>query len=355
MDLFYESYYDALQEYNNKNYLQSLKLFGNITLSDDVNDKYVKKVNEYVIKSLHKFNINDINIKYVSINNKSSVFDVIQMGNINVLKSLTNNSAIDWIFYNEEGITPLHKAIICGDINSAKLILKSGGKINQPSLNGNTSLEIACMEKDPNTIQFLINNGANINKHNMIREIIKNKSILTTNLETIIVMLYLLPQNKQWMDYDNDLDFLHSIKEIPYLLEGYTNHQVIKLILYNTKYGKLTHCKNTIYSIIKDEFQEINKYNDLICPCCPLDNILLSLIPLLEMKLTSDVEWLLNHEILSSINIFKQKILYNKNFTSCIQTIKTDLLNKMFIDYIVSKICTTDYIDNVINMWIFSL
>eukprot|EP00947_MAST-08B_sp_MAST-8B-sp1_P003007 g3007.t1 len=61
------------------------------------------------------------------------------------------------------GQTPLHTACGCGMLDTVKLLLDKGAKINQASKTGVTALLIACIEKHYEVMELLVSRGADLN------------------------------------------------------------------------------------------------------------------------------------------------------------------------------------------------
>ena len=97
------------------------------------------------------------------------LFNIIETGDNNYLNNLKYGE-INFKIYNEYGLTPLHYAIKYGDTTFLKNALKLGGQIDETNKFGNTLLEYACLEKDPNMINFLLQYGANMQKHLLFRD-----------------------------------------------------------------------------------------------------------------------------------------------------------------------------------------
>ena len=71
--------------------------------------------------------------------------------------SLANNDP-------QKSLPPLHQAVIAGDLDQIKTLLKQGADINQlDKLMGNSPLHIAAQTDYPEIVQYLLDNGAFIN------------------------------------------------------------------------------------------------------------------------------------------------------------------------------------------------
>ena len=126
-------------------------------------------------------------IKNINIQNENELFEIIETGNIDRMKKYSFGD-IKFNIFNNQGFTPLHYAIIFGDTSFIKYALKLGACIDQTNVYGHSLLEFACLEKDPNMINFLITYGADMNKHLYFR---KGNNKLISNYDAMdILILY---------------------------------------------------------------------------------------------------------------------------------------------------------------------
>lgn len=95
---------------------------------------------------------------------KINLFEVIENGNVKLLDNYKYNS-LDFSVKNSDGLTPLHYAIKFGDTTFLKKAFLLGAFIDQTDSNNHTLFEYACLEKDPNIIDFLCSYGASMSKH----------------------------------------------------------------------------------------------------------------------------------------------------------------------------------------------
>ena len=155
-----------------------------------INDEYINIVNEtetecckvlnnVIYKTLEKPICN----KLISTDNE--LFEIIETGSIHNLKKY-NYGEINFNIYNEFGLTPLHYAIKFGDTNFLKKSFILGGKIDQTNKYGHTLLEYACLEKDPNMINFLLVYGSNMKKHLLFRD---NNNFFNNGSQIYIIIL----------------------------------------------------------------------------------------------------------------------------------------------------------------------
>ena len=90
-----------------------------------------------------------------------------------------------------------------------KLLLKKGGCIDTINKNGNTLLEFACLEKDPNFIQEMISHGANMKKHLYFREGVEKYYLKKNGIDLAIIIKIILNNVKENTD-TNELNFIFN-------------------------------------------------------------------------------------------------------------------------------------------------
>jgi ankyrin repeat protein len=94
----------------------------------------------------------------------------VKQRNFKDVKFLLNSPNIDVNAQNLYKRTPLHSAVIKGDVEIADLLIKAGADINFKDENGDTPLHVAVVFGRFKMIQFLINAGASTNIKNIHRE-----------------------------------------------------------------------------------------------------------------------------------------------------------------------------------------
>ena len=147
------------------------------TIDDNILEETEIECNKYISNVI----LNYIEKPIININTNCEnniLFNMIEEGNIDYLKNLKYGD-INFNIYNSQGLTPLHYATKYGDMTFIKYALKLGASIDQTNIYGNTLLEFACLEKDPNMINFLLEYGASMQKHLIFRE---SKNILIKEL-----------------------------------------------------------------------------------------------------------------------------------------------------------------------------
>ena len=138
--------------------------------------------------------------------NNNELFEIIETGEISRMKKY-NFGEIKFNIFNDDGFTPLHYAIIFGDTSFIKYALKLGACIDQTNIYGHTLLEFACLEKDPNMINFLLYYGANMKKHLLYR---KYKKYFSSGYEMSIILLeiFILESSKNLNNNIKHLDWI---------------------------------------------------------------------------------------------------------------------------------------------------
>ena len=272
-----------------------------------------------------------LDLSYEKINDNSiNLFELIETGDIDIIKKYKYNQ-INFKIYNNDGLTPLHYAIKYGDTLFIKESLKIGACIDEVNLNGHTLLEYACLEKDPNIINFLIEYGANMKTHLLFRK--NNKYISNgNNIDIILLEIYILDNNNnnnkikylEWIfDYINpnekiNIDYNTLYINKPNNLIFYNLINSIDIILNNLDED----IRNTYILIIKEELS-YNLLYKLECPKNKIEIILYNIIPFINYLNNFKVDWLLIIEIkfliltilkknkLNEIYINLKKLLYD--------------------------------------------
>jgi ankyrin repeat protein len=300
-----------------------------------------------------------VNINKVQNNNE--LFEIIEMGNIDKIKNF-NYGELNFNIFNNQGFTPLHYAIIFGDTSFIKYALKLGACIDQTNLFGHTLLEVACLEKDPNIINFLLYYGANMKKHLTFR---KNKKYFNSGYEMDIILLEIFVlessniENNQIKYLDWIFQYIKPNETINIELskkdDSTISESKINFKTFVEKLDNLLCCLNKNYrdtylNIIKEEL----KY-DLIfklgCPNKKIDIILYNLVPFIEYDCGQiQLSWLLSLEIKFLIlKIFKNKTKIN------IKELKDELNNILIKDYIKPEIVPGGLIQVIMSQWVCKL
>jgi len=310
-------------------------------------NKYISNVIlNYIEKPITNINTNCEN---------NILFDMIEEGNIDYLKKLKYGD-INFNIYNSQGLTPLHYATKYGDMTFIKHALKLGASIDQTNIYGNTLLEFACLEKDPNMINFLLEYGASMQKHLIFRES-KKYFNQGTHIDIILLEKYIMDFELD-TSYNNYLDWIFKYINKDYKIEleyADTNITISKEhILFESvinQLNKLLHSlndeyRNTYINIIKEEL-DYELVFKLGCPTNKIDIILYNLIPFINYNETFHLIWLISYEIKYLIfKIFKNKSKIN------FKELKNELLKLIYDIYIKDNIISEGLLQIIILQWI---
>jgi ankyrin repeat protein len=331
----------------------------NIKINDNlasIIEETETECSKYLTKTI-KTNIEIPLIKDTNkIQNNNELFEIIETGNIDKIKKY-NFGEINFNIYNNQGLTPLHYAINFGDTLFIKHALKLGACIDQTNIYGHTLLEFACLEKDPNMINFLLNYGANMKKHLLFR---KNKKYFNNCHEIDIILLEIfilessniLNSNIKYLNWI--FEYINPDDNINIGLSQLNNSTIFESnISFKTFICKLDillstldeTLRNTYISIIKEEL----KYNLLYklgCPNKKIDILLYNLVPFIDFG-DIQLSWLISLEIKFLIlKIFKNKTKIN------IKELKNELNNLLYENYIKSELYPSGLIQIVMSQWI---
>jgi ankyrin repeat protein len=290
-------------------------------------------------------NINNINL---------NLFELIETGNINELKKYKYGE-INFKIYNDQGLTPLHYTIKCGDTGILKYFLEIGAKIDETTNYGHTLLEYACLEKDPNMINFLSNHGANMKKHLDFREnkLYNNKTdqidcallqkiILNNKLDLITYKIKYLNFIFKYFDSEKyiDIEFIKNNEKIKF------KTFIINLDYLLNSFDDIS--RNTFISIIDEELN-YNLICKLGCPTNKLDILLYNLVPFITYE-KLQLNWVISIEIKYLI----LKILKNNKKINTKQ-LKNELFENLFNIYIKTNIIPNELIKIIVSQWIYKI
>ena len=284
----------------------------------------------------------------ISVIKPEELFNMIQIGNIDPLKKLNYND-VDFNVRNDIGLTPLHMALRYGDTTFLKLAFKLGAKIDTTTNNGLTLLELACQDKDPNMINFLINYGANMKKHLFLRQSFKTK--ITNNQEQIdiAILLRLILAVKPEEDI-KELDWIFTwIKPTePIGMKTDRELNVKDLVEHLAGLLKLLDGDKAItyMSIIKEELTQPMVFK-LGCPTNKLQILLYNLYPFLDYPFPITLDWLISLEIKYLI----LKLIRSKKKINT-QELRNEIGQKLYDSYIKTNILSPGLIQILIIQWI---
>ena len=285
-------------------------------------------------------------------NNNKELFEIIETGTIERLKHY-KYGMVRFTEFNEHGLTPLHMAIRFGDTNFLKQAFRLGALIDTVNKAGHTLLEFACLEKDPNLINFLILYGADMKKHLMFRDCKKYHS----NCNSIDIMLLC----KMILDFESNIINKNNIIYLDFLFKYFPKNDNIDIMYYNSNKNltfeefiiKLDNLissfpkenRDTFLSIIREEL-DYDLHFKLGCPSNKLEILLYNLVPFIDydnLKLT----WIYSIEIKYLI----LKILRNKVKINTKQ-LKIELQEILYNMYIKDNIATDGMIQTIVLQWI---
>jgi hypothetical protein len=355
-----EKSYDYFKQCNK--ILNDLK-YNNIKITDNlvnIIEETETECSKYltiaITNTLEKPFIKKIN-STTNTNFDNNLFELIEIGDIKSFKNYKYGH-IDFNMVNEFGLTLLHYAIKFGDTMFLKQAFKIGAGIDQTNKFGHTLLEYACLEKDPNIINFLTSNGADMKKHLLFREGKKyfNKSdhIDIALLEKIVLESSNNNNSKikhlnfifEYINPDEILDIgyctsLNSIQTIDF------KYFIIKLDNMIDKFNLET--TNTYIDIIKEELS-YNLIYKLGCPNKKIEIILYNLVPFIEVLPNLKFNWLISLEIKYLIlKILKNKVKINT------RELKTELGNLLQLSYINPQIIPDGLIHTIVLQWIYKI
>lgn len=306
-----------------KNLKKSLSLLSSL---DTISETNTNELYSFEIKDL----INDTKKEF----KKKYIFKLIKENNYIKIK----NENINFNMFDTEGNTVLHYAIKIGDCEILRELFKKGGKIDTVNKKGNTLIEYACLQKDPNLINFLKNMGANIEKTLYFRE--GNKIINSNNNDidlSILLKILIFQSNKKNNNSNNRFNFLlnyfNNDDEI-----GINNYKFSHIILgLNNLFKNINiDIYNTIKNIILEELDYYNycKSNNIFnCYEDKINIILISLVPFINYPFNVSTKIIIFKEL-----EFLFLKLKNKN------NYKNLIFDNIKNNYIDNKLFTEDFI-----------
>ena len=321
------------------NYLvKTLKYIKNIDSSklELLESRYLNKIKKYCNQNIEKY-FSESMIKF---NKKADVkvFDYINQGDINSINDTEN--IYNYQIYDDEGLTPLHRCINLGDTSILKEFLKRGESIDTVNKNGNTLLEYACLQNDPNLITFILGHGGDMKKHLFFREKFKLKLNLDDIDLAILIKLCLKNGNKHKLE--EDIDFLMDFIDADYEI-GIADIKFCQFLEFlKATLSKLS--KESINSIIEIWKEELiyTLENKLGCPENHFELILINLVPFINYPFNLSNRNYLTREV---INLVK-KLGIENNF-QIDNDIAIKLIDIIWVDY--KDILPVDYLGIILN------
>jgi len=290
-------------------------------------------------------------IKDKSINITELILEL-EKGELNLIKS-AKYGEINFL-ENINNETILHLAIKNGDTTFLKHAFKLGARIDTTNDSGNTLLEYACLQQDPNMITFLGDHGANMQKHLYFRS--NNNKIKNYNNPIDICILLKIVLSYIPSSTDNKIvsnKIYNKIKLLQNLinmnekinLNNYTYKNVIVGLLYLL--NKIPEENAMSYLNIISEELNYTINNKLGCPKNKLELILTYLVPFIDYPFNLSIDWVITSELkYLIINLIKKKKKYNSF------DIKLELINLLWETYLKNQIINEDYLGCLISQWI---
>jgi ankyrin repeat protein len=350
---YYKSFLLGKQHFeNNKEtacsyFKKSLILLDELKKSDKYNDLVKETETEckqYLTKSIEYYLDSEISVKNNI--NYTELLNSIEQGDVDIIKKYNYND-IDWIKLIDNQ-TLLHHAVKYGDTGFLKNAFKLGALIDTPNGHGHTLLEYACLQEDPNIISFLINNGANMQKHLYFREGKFKYLNLTSSIDNAIIIKHIISSDSLDinMSISNRINNLSKYFELENLI-GINDFTFADLFhgLTLLLTGFEVTSANTYLNIIEEELSYSLK-NKLGCPKSKLDILLINLAPFINYKFNITSEWVLSMEIKYII----LKLINYKNVK-----IKNELVDIIWDTYIKSNLVSKDFIGTLISQWIIKI
>jgi ankyrin repeat protein len=299
---------------------------------------------EYYLES--ETNNENTEIDYVKL------FKSIEKGDISEIKKYNINQINFRKLYKNQ--TLLHYALKFGDITFLKHCFKLGANIDIPNGVGNSLLEYACLEKDPNMISFLISNGADMKKHLFFRDGITKSLNLNDSIDIAILCKIIIELQDSNLNYDKNKFINNKINEFKKYVNldeliGY-NDNTINDLLNNIEYllNQLDEdTSNTYINIIDEEIKYDLKNKLLGCPSNKIDILLVNLVPFISYPFNLKINWILSLELKYII----KKNIKNKNLVDS-NEIKKKIVDELWDKYIKSEIVEEDYLGTIISQWI---
>lgn len=355
---YYESDIDKSFEY----FKQCIRILNEIKdnkikIKDDlasIIDETETECSKYLTNTI-KETIEKPFLKTINLQNNNELFEIIETGDINQLKKY-NFGEIKFNIFNNQGYSPLHYAINFGDTLFIKYALKLGACIDQTDKHGYTLLEFACLQKDPNMINFLLYYGADMKKHLLFRN---NKKYFNNGNEIDIILLEMFILDSS--------EISENIKYLEWIFEYIDVHNNINIELANPTNSTISDTKinfktfvykldnlldnldknirETYINIIKEEL----KYDLLFklgCPSNKVEIILYNLVPFINFN-NLQLVWLLSLEIKFLIlKIFKNKLKIN------IKEFKNELNAILYESYIKTELVPSGVIQIIVSQWV---
>jgi len=311
--------YDTDKEKSFGYFKESLDILKNLRDNYNKKIKKHKKLLEDSESECYKYisltiesTIESENIKKTNINIIELVSEL-EKGELNLIKIAKYG---DINFYeNIENETILHLAIKNGDTTFLKYAFRLGARIDTTNYLGNTLLEYACLQQDPNMINFLSEYGANMQKHLYFR----SGNYKNTNNNNPIDICILLKIILSYLPNDSDdkkvnnriynkIKLLQNLLDIneKINLNNYTYRDLLIGLMYLL--NKIPEISAITYLEIINEELNYSINNKLGCPKNKLELLLINLVPFIDYPFNISIDWIIIHELkYLIINLIKKK------------------------------------------------
>ncbi len=363
-----KKYYDTDTDKSMEYFKQCIKILNDLKEKNiKIEDKFISLIDEtetecskYLTQAI-AITIDKPNIKKVkSPDADNELFELVEIGDIHKLKSY-NYGDVDFNIINDYGLTPLHYAIRFGDTGFLRESFKLGAGVDQTNKFGHTLLEHACLEKDPNMINFLSAYGADMKKHLEFRE---GKKYFNNSQQIDIALI-----EKKVMEFNEIKNW--KIKNLEFVFNYINSEEHIDIDYSNPKNSTISMEKITVKDFIKkldymvSNFSEDSKksFIDILkdelsyplafklgCPTKPLEIILYNLVPFIDQNQNLKLNWLISLEVKYSIlKILKNKIRINT------KELKQELAELLYLSYIKPEIIPEGLVQIIVLQWVYKI
>lgn len=359
-----KKYYDSDIDKSYDYFKQCIKILNDLKDKNNIKEEYQEIIDEtesecskYLVMAIEA-TLDKPSTKKIKIDDLQNniLFEIIQTGQVDYLKNFEFGQC-NFDLFDENGQTPLHFAIKFGDTTFLKHAFKLGAGIDKTNKYGHTLLEFACLEKDPNMINYLTYCGANMKKHLDFRE--GKKYFNNGNQIDILILEKIIMENTKSITNKNHLDFIFNYinkdEEIELEYCNPKNSTIsIKKILFETFIKKLNCIVNdfneekrtTFINIIKEELS-----NELVfklgCPLNKIEILLYNLVPFIDYDNNLSLNWLISLEIKFIIlKILKNRVKINTS------VLKKELREYLYLSYIKPEIIPEGLIQIIVLQWI---
>lgn len=317
--------------------------------------EFIKKLEEKRYLELSNYSTTQSS----EIDDLNKIIKIINHGDISNLEAwLSDKKYVNWNIYDNNKMTPIHLAVKNGDCEMVKLMLKYGANINILNGFGHTPLEIACIEKNPNMINFLSILGVNLKKQILLRKNSKGQLLSTPNIDLALMIKLLTLEIKPDVEWKNKWTKINNKYGI---LKSEKLNQIFNSSIWEENSGwnnltwdyvwscltkKITNDNEyEVVNICLDDLSEMSLNNYIYCPKTKIENSLYSLLPIFNFYINIKNNWMLNYELINLAKHLKKKYKKKEIFLQ-------KYLQKIWIDYVENKILTHQHLNRLIEQWI---